>query len=56
MVKSKVHVGNHVSMVHIDKPRHDVVLSDILRLSISCPYEVAQDKSAWRAQTYSIRT
>ena len=34
----------------------DVVLSDIPHLSISCPSQVAQNKSAWRAQTCSTRT
>ena len=33
----------------------DVVLSDI-HLSISRPYQVAQNKSAWLAQTCSTRT
>ena len=35
---------------------NDVVLSDIHYLSISRPYQVAQNKSAWRAQTCSTRT
>ena len=44
---------------HVGKPRkiwNDVVLSDIHHLSISRPYQVAQSKSAWRAQTCSTRT
>ena len=44
---------------HVGKPRkilNDVVLSDIHHLSIPRPYTVAQNKSAWRAQTYSTRT
>ena len=44
---------------HIGKPRkmwNDVVLSDIHHLSISRPYQVAQNKSAWRAQTCPTRT
>ena len=35
---------------------NDVVLSDIHHLSISRPYQVAQNKSAWQAQTCSTRT
>ena len=42
-VKGPGHVGKPV------KTWNDVVLSDIHCLSISCPYEVAQNKSAWRA-------
>ena len=35
---------------------NNMVLSDIHRLSISHTYQVAQSKSAWRAQTCSTRT
>ena len=44
---------------HVGKPRtiwNDVVLSDIHHLSMSRPYQVAQNKSAWRAQTCFTRT
>ena len=44
---------------HVGKPRsiwNNVVLSDIHHLSISRPYQVAQNKSAWRAQTCSTPT
>ena len=43
---------------HVGKPRiwSDVVLSDIHHLSVSRPYQVAHNKSAWRAQTCSTRT
>ena len=39
---------------HVGKPSkvwNDVVLSGIHHLSISRPYQVAQNKSAWRGQT-----
>ena len=38
---------------HVSKVWSDVVLSDIHHLSISRPYQVAQNMSAWRAQTCS---
>ena len=44
---------------HVGKPIKiwkDVVLSDIHHLSISHPYQFAQNKSAWRARTCSTRT
>ena len=44
---------------HVGKPAeswNDLVLCDIYHLFIVCPYQVAQDKSAWQAQTCSTRT
>ena len=35
---------------------NDVVLSDIHHVSISRPYQVAQNKSAWQGQTCSTHT
>ena len=52
-------VGQVKGPGHVGKPRdiwNNVVLSEIHRVSIYRPYQVAQNKSAQRAQTCSTCT
>ena len=56
---SCVMVGQVKGPGHVGKPRDiwdNMDLSDIHHVCVSHPYPVAQNKSAWRAQTYSTRT